>query len=208
MSADVKVNRISRNLRRANCCRTDRGSRRERWKPTRESESRELPGGGKVTVRVLITAAQTALALSRSSPSICAFPDSLGSSKPPSHCRIVTHHHWLPWRNSPPGLQGTRVYCLWLLYLDENMICWKGSTRGFFSLSQRRRRRRRRSSRLSSSVSVASINAAPSREAHCFHLLLSRSLPLSSSPSSPSILLLFFFFAHVCVRPRMMFCSN
>lgn len=36
--------------------------------------------------------------------------------------------HWLPWRNSPLGLQGTQLYCLWLLYLDENMICWKGST--------------------------------------------------------------------------------
>lgn len=102
----------------------------------KELESGELPGGGMVTVHVLITGEQTAPSLFESpQPSICTFPDSLGSSKPPSHCRIVAHHHWLPWRNSPPGLQGTRVYCLWLLYLDENMICWKGSTWGFFFLS-------------------------------------------------------------------------
>lgn len=128
-------------------------------------------------------------------PSICAFPDSLGSSKPPSHCSIVAHHHRLPWRSSPPGLQGTRVYCLWLLYLDENMICWKGSTWVFFFLSHRRR-----FSPLNSSVSLASINVTQSRDAHCFLLLLSRSLSVFSS--------YLFIFAHVCVKLCMMFCSN
>lgn len=127
-------------------------------------------------------------------PSIRAFPDSLGSSKPPSHCCIVAQHHRLPWRSSPPGLQGTRVYCLWLLYLDENMICWKGSTWVFFS------RHRCRFSPLSSSVSLASINVTPSRDAHCFLLLLSRSLSV--------FFLIFSFFAHVCVELCMMFCSN
>lgn len=116
-------------------------------------------------------------------PSICAFPDSLGSSKPPLHCRIVAHHHWLPWRNSPPGLQGTRVYCLWLLYLDENMICWNGSTWVFFS--------RCRFSLLSSSVSLASINVTQSRDSHCFLLLLSRSLSV--------FFLLIFSFLCMCV---------
>lgn len=47
------------------------------------------------------------------------------------HCHTP---QWLPWRNSLRGLQGTRVYCIWLLYLDENMICWKGST-CFFTAS-------------------------------------------------------------------------
>lgn len=65
-------------------------------------------------------------------PSICEFPDSFFfffysavQTRALQHCHTP---HWLPWRNSPPGLQGTQVYCLWLLYLDENMICWKGST--------------------------------------------------------------------------------
>lgn len=73
-----------------------------------------------------------ALALWVYFPSICAFPDSFSSSNLTlQHCHTP---HWLPWRNSPPGLQGTRAYCLWLLYLDENMICWKGSTCFFLSL--------------------------------------------------------------------------
>lgn len=65
-------------------------------------------------------------------PSICAFPDSFSSSN--LTLQLCHTPHWLPWRKSPPGLQGTRAYCLWLLYLDENMICWKGSTCFFLSL--------------------------------------------------------------------------
>lgn len=83
-----------------------------------------------VTVYVLITSTEPgtfmALALRVYFPSISAFPDSFSCSNLTlQHCRTP---HWLPWRNSPHGLQGTRAYCLWLLYLDENMICWKGST--------------------------------------------------------------------------------
>lgn len=100
-------------------------------------------------------------------PSICAFPDSFSSSNLTlQHCHTP---HWLPWRNSPPGLQGTRAYCLWLLYLDENMICWKGSTCFFsshcYSLLPW----------LSSSSFSTWASASTAHDTHCF-LLLSRSL--------------------------------
>lgn len=97
---------------------------------------------GIVTVCVLITSTQTALHGSHSpslSPSHSLSPHlSLHSQTALAVQTLALRHchtpHWLPWRNSPPGLQGTRVYCLWLLYLDENMICWKGST-CFFAAS-------------------------------------------------------------------------
>lgn len=104
--------------------------------------SRELLFAGReiVTVYVLIMSTERdskpetfmALTLWVYFPSICAFPDSFSSSN--LTLQLCHTPHWLPWRNSPPGLQGTRAYCLWLLYLDENMICWKGSTCCFLSL--------------------------------------------------------------------------
>lgn len=157
-------------------------SRRQK-KIINELESRELPRSGIVTVYVLITSMQTAL---RGSHSLSLFTHLSAHSQTASavqtlalpHCHTP---HWLPWRNSPPGLQGTRVYCLWLLYLDENMICWKGST-CFFP-----------SPLLFAAAAfffhlLTSINATLSHDVHCFILLLSRSLPF------------FFFFAHVCVK--------
>lgn len=95
---------------------------------------------GIVTVCVLITSTHAALCGSHSpslSPSLSPHL-SLHSQTAFAVQTLALRHchtpHWLPWRNSPPGLQGTRVYCLWLLYLDENMICWKGST-CFFAAS-------------------------------------------------------------------------
>lgn len=141
--------------------------------------------GGIVTVCVLITSTQTALHGSHSlslslslplSPSISAFPALAVQTLALRHCHTP---HWLPWRNSPPGLQGTRVYCLWLLYLDENMICWKGST--CFSLL------------LFAAFSfffflLTSINAT-SHDVYCFILLLSRSLTMRMcASSSPDVL--------------------
>lgn len=91
-------------------------------------------GSEVVTVYVLITSTERdwkpetfmALTLWVYFPSICAFPDSFSSSNLTlQHCHTP---RWLPWRNSPSGLQGTPAYCLWLLYLDETIICWKGST--------------------------------------------------------------------------------
>lgn len=92
---------------------------------------------GIVTVCVLITSTPTALrgshSLSFSLPHLSLHSQTALAVQTLAlrHCHTL---HWLPWRNSPPGLQGTRVYCLWLLYLDENMICWKGST-CFFTAS-------------------------------------------------------------------------
>lgn len=86
---------------------------------------------GIVTVCVLITSTPTALrgshSLSFSLPHLSLHSQTALAVQTLAlwHCHTL---HWLPWRNSPPGLQGTRVYCLWLLYFDENMICWKGST--------------------------------------------------------------------------------
>lgn len=91
-------------------------------------------GSEVVTVYVLITSIgreskpETFMTLTLwvYSPSSCAFPDSFSSSNLTlQHCHTPC---WLPWRNSPSGLQGTPAYCLWLLYLDETIICWKGST--------------------------------------------------------------------------------
>lgn len=135
-------------------------------------------GCGIVTVYVLITSTQTALhgshSLSLFTHLSVHFQTALAvQTLTLRHCHTP---HWLPWRNSPPGLQGTQVYCLWLLYLDENMICWKGSTCFFLSLL------------LFAALAffvflLTSINAT-SHDVHCFILLLSRSLPLRMCASS------------------------
>lgn len=97
-------------------------------------------GSEVVTVYVLITSTERdsnpetfmALTLWVYFPSICALPDSFSSSNLTlQHCHTL---HWLPWRNSPSGLQGTPAYCVWFLYLDETIICWKGSSCFFLSL--------------------------------------------------------------------------
>lgn len=89
---------------------------------------------GSVTVYVLIMSIETGKEWDlHGSHSLSLFPHlSVHSQTALAVQTLTLRHchtpHWLPWRNSPPGLQGTRVYCLWLLYLDENMICWKRSS--------------------------------------------------------------------------------
>lgn len=133
---------------------------------------------GTVTVYVLITSTQTALhgshSLSLFTHLSVHFQTALAvQTLALQHCHTP---HWLPWRNSLPGLQGTRVYCLWLLYLDENMICWKGSTCFFLSLPLF-------AALAFFSFLPTSINALL-HDVHCFILLLSRSLPLRMCTSS------------------------